>query len=47
MVKEQLEKDYRRIRYRRVRQIAIDELYVRRTRKYITLVMDIESARII
>ena len=47
VVKRRLEKDYRRIGYRRVRQIAIDELYLGRTRKYITLVMDMESARII
>ena len=45
VVKGRLEKDYRRIGYRRVRQIAIDELYLGRTRKYITLVMDMESAR--
>ena len=38
VVKGRLEKDYRRIGYRRVRQIAIDELYLGRTRKYITLV---------
>ena len=31
-VKGRLEKDYRRIGYRRVRQIAIDELYLGRTR---------------
>ena len=30
-----------------MRQIAIDELYLGRTRKYVTLVMDMESARII
>ena len=47
VVKGRLEKDYRRIGYRRVRQIAIDELYLGRPRKYITLVMDMESARII
>jgi len=47
VVKGRLEKDYRRIGYRRVRQIAIDELYLGRTRKYITLVMDMESTRII
>ena len=34
VVKGRLEKDYRRIGYRRVRQIAIDELYLGRTRKY-------------
>ena len=42
-----MEKDYRRIGYRRVRQIAIDETHLGRTRKFITLVMDMESARII
>ena len=48
VVKGRLEKDYgAAIGYRRVRQIAIDELYLGRTRKYITLVMDMESARII
>ena len=47
VVKGRLEKDYRRIGYRRVRQIAIDELYLGRTRKYVTLVMDMDSARII
>jgi transposase len=47
VVKRRLEKDYRRIGYRRVRQIAIDEIYLGRTRKYITLVMDMESGRII
>ena len=46
-MKGRLEKDYWRIGYRRVRQIAIDELYLGRTRKFITLVMDMESARII
>ena len=47
VVKGRLEKDYRRIGYRMVSQIAIDELYLGRTRKYIKLVMDMESARII
>lgn len=47
VVKRRLEKDYRRIGYRGVRQIAIDELYLGRTRKDITLVMDMESGRII
>ena len=46
VVKGRLEKDVA-IGYRRVRQIAIDELYLGRTRKFITLVMDMESARII
>jgi transposase len=46
-VQRRLEKDYRRIGYRKVRSIAIDELYLGRTRKYITLVIDVQSARII
>jgi transposase len=40
-------KDYRRIGYRTVRSIAIDELYLGRTHKYVTLVIDLESGRII
>jgi transposase len=50
VVKGRLEKDYWRIGYRRVRQIAIvedAELYLGRTRRYFTLVTDMESARII
>ena len=47
VVKKRLEKDYRRIGYRGVRQIAIDEIYLGRTHKYITLVMDMKSGRII
>ena len=47
VVQRRLEKDYRRIGYRKVRSIAIDELYLGRTRKYVTLVIDLESGRII
>ena len=47
VVQRRLEKDYRRIGYRKVRAIAIDELYLGRARKYITLVIDLESGRII
>ena len=47
VVQRRLEKDYRRIGYRKVRSIAIDELYLGRTHKYVTLVMDLESGRII
>jgi hypothetical protein len=39
VVQRRLEKDYRRIGYRKVHSIAIDELYLGRTRKYITLVI--------
>lgn len=47
VVQRRLEKDYRRIGYRGVRSIAIDELYLGRTHKYITLCIDLESGRII
>jgi transposase len=43
VVQRRLEKDYRRIGYRTVRSIAIDELYQGRTHKYVTLVIDLES----
>ena len=47
VVQRRLEKNYRRIGYRKVRSIAIDELYLGRARKYITLVIDLQSSRII
>ena len=47
VVQRRLEKDYQRIGYRKVRSIAIDELYLGRTHKYVTLVIDLESGRII
>jgi hypothetical protein len=43
VVQRRLEKDYQRIGYRKVHAIAIDELYLGRARKYITLVIDLES----
>jgi transposase len=47
VVQRRLEKDYRRIGYRKVHAIAIDELYLGRARKYITLVIDLQNGRII
>ena len=47
VVQRRLEKDYRRIGYRKVRAIAIDEFYLGRARKYVTLVIDLQSGRII
>lgn len=47
VVKARLEKDYKRIGYRHVRQIAIDEIYLGKAKKYVTLVLDLESGRII
>lgn len=46
VVQRRLETDYRKIGYRRLRHIAIDELYLGRTRKYVTLVIDLESGQI-
>ena len=43
VVQRRLEKDYRRIGYRKVRAIAIDELYLGRARKYVTLVIDLQT----
>ena len=47
VVKASLEKDYKRIGYRKVKQIGIDELYIGKKHKFITLVTDLESGRII
>ena len=47
VVKARLEKDYKRIGYRKVKQIGIDELYIGKKHKFITLVTDLESGRII
>jgi len=47
VVKRRLEKDYRRIGYRKVRRIAIDEIYLGRRHKYVTLVLDLDGGRII
>jgi transposase len=47
VVQRRLEKDYRKIGYRHLRHIAIDEIYLGRTRKYVTLVVDLDSGRIV
>jgi transposase len=47
VVETRLEKDYRRIGYRHVRHIAIDEIYLGKTHKYVTLVVDLDDGRII
>jgi len=46
VVQRRLENDYRKIGYRHLRHIAIDELYLGRARKYVTLVIDLDSGRI-
>jgi transposase len=47
VVQRRLENDYRKIGYRHLRHIAIDELYLGRTHKYVTLVLDLDSGRIV
>jgi len=47
IVKKHLAKEYQRIGYKRVRHIGIDELYLGRKDKFITLVLDLDTGRII
>lgn len=47
IVKRRLRRDYGRIDLNRVRYLSIDEIYVGKQRGYYTLVMDIESGRIL
>jgi len=47
IVKKRLAKDYERIGYKHIRNIGIDELYLGRKDKFITLVIDLDTGRII
>jgi len=47
IVKERLAKDYAHIRLKALRRRAIDELYLGRKKKYLTLVIDQETGRIV
>jgi transposase len=47
LVKERLAQDYAHIRLKELRRLAIDEIYLGRKQKYLTLVIDQESGRII
>lgn len=47
LVKERLVKEYAHIRLKELRRLAIDEIYLGRRQKYLTLVIDQESGRII
>lgn len=47
LVKKRLAKDYAHIRLKELRRLAIDEIYLGRKQKYLTLVIDQESGRII
>lgn len=47
IVKERLARDYAHIRLKDLRRLAIDEIYLGRKHKYLTLVIDQESGRIV
>ena len=47
IVKERLAKDYAHIRLKELRRLAIDEIYLGRKKKYLTLVIDQETGRIV
>lgn len=47
IVKERLDKDYTHIRLKDLRRLPIDEIYLGRKKKYVTLVIDQESGRIV
>ena len=47
IVKERLARDYAHIRLKDLRRLAIDEIYLGRKKKYLTLVIDQESGRIV
>jgi transposase len=47
IVKKRLAKDYAHIRLKELRRLAIDEIYLGRKKKYVTLVIDQESGRIV
>ncbi len=47
IVKERLKKDYGHIACRHLKNLSIDEIYVGKRRKYYTLVLDLESGRIV
>ena len=47
IIKERLAKDYAHIRLKDLRRLAIDEIYLGRKKKYLTLVIDQETGRIV
>lgn len=47
VVKRRLRRDYGRLDFKGVRYLSIDEIYVGKQRGYYTLVMDLESGRIL
>jgi transposase len=47
IVKERLAKDSAHLRLKELRRLAIDEIYLGRKKKYLTLVIDQETGRIV
>jgi len=47
IVKERLKKDYEHIPFKGLKNLSIDEIYVGRKKKFYTLVLDLDSGRIV
>ena len=47
VVRPYLNKEVRRIRYKELKRLSIDEIYVGKARKFYTLVIDLDSGRIV
>ena len=47
IVKKRLKKDYGHIELKDLRNLSIDEIYVGKRKKYYTLVLDLDSGRIV
>jgi transposase len=47
IVKKRLQKDYRHLPYKHLKLLSIDEIYMGKKKKFYTLVLDLESGRIV
>jgi transposase len=47
IVQQRLQKDYGHLTYKHLKLLSIDEIYVGKKKKFYTLVMDLESGRIV
>ena len=47
IVKQRLQKDYGHLSYKHLKLLSIDEIYVGKKKKFYTLVLDLESGRIV
>ena len=47
IVQARLQKDYGQISFKHLKRLSIDEIYVGKRLKYYTLVLDLESGRIV